>query len=47
MQVQNQTNNSDKRFLDELTKLFERHYKQQLSEAIKRGIRAKKMQKEI
>lgn len=47
MQVQNQANNPDKRFLDELAKLFERHYKQQLSEAIKRGIRAKKLQKEI
>jgi len=47
MQVQNQANHLDKRFLDELTKIFERHYKQQLSEAIKRGIRAKKLQKEI
>lgn len=47
MQVQNQANSSDIRFLDELAKLFERHYKQQLSEAIKRGIRPKKLQKEI
>lgn len=47
MQVQNQANNSDKRFLDELAKLFERHYKQQLSEVIKRGIKSKKLQKKL
>ena len=45
MQVQNQVNNSDKWFLDILGKALEHLYRQQLSEAIKRGIQAKKLQK--
>ncbi len=45
MQVQNQVNNSDKWFLDEMMKLLDRLHRQKLSEAVKRGIQAKKLQK--
>ena len=47
MQVQNQANNSVEHFIDVFAKALEGLYKQQLSEAIKKGIRAKKLQKEI
>lgn len=47
MQVQNQVNVQDKRLSDALKKIFEQMYRQQLSEAIKRGIQAKKLQKSL
>lgn len=45
MQVQKQIDERDGWFVNELKKLFEQMYRRKLSEAIKRGIRAKKLQK--
>lgn len=45
MQVQNQTDMKNKWFLDEMMKLLEQLHRQHLSEAIKKGIQAKKLQK--
>lgn len=47
MQVQKSINNSDERFLITFKEALEQMYRKQLSEAIKRGIKAKKLQKEL
>lgn len=47
MQVQKQMDELDKWLIAELKKLFEQMYKQKLSEAIKRGIEAKRLQKKL
>ena len=47
MQVQEQTDSLDKWLVEKLKEVFEQMYRKQLSEAIKRGIRAKKLQKGI
>lgn len=45
MQVQKQTDELDTLMAEKLKEIFEQMYRKQLSEAIKRGIRAKKLQK--
>lgn len=47
MQVQKPMDELDKWMVEKLKEVFEQMYRKQLSEAIKRGIRAKKMQKEL
>lgn len=47
MQVQNQADNSNKDFVEVLAKALESLYKKKLSEAIKRGIKNKKLQKDL
>ncbi len=47
MQVQKPMDELDKWLVEKLKEVFEQMYRKQLSEAIKRGIRAKKLQKGI
>ena len=47
MQVQEPMNDFDKRMVELLKKTFEQMYRKKLSEAIKRGIEAKRLQKKL
>lgn len=47
MQVQEQMGNLDKWLVEKLKEIFEQMYRKQLSEAIKRGIKAKRLQKKL
>ena len=47
MQVQEQTDSLDKWLVEKLKEVFEQMYRKQLSEAIKRGIEAKRLQKKL
>lgn len=47
MQVQEQMGNLDKWLVEKLKEIFEQMYRKQLSEAIKRGIKARRLQKKI
>ena len=47
MQVQKPMDELDKWLVEKLKETFELMYRKQLSEAIKRGIRAKKLQKSL
>lgn len=45
MEVQEEMNDFDKQMVEKLKEAFEQMYKKKLSEAIKRGIEAKRLQK--
>lgn len=47
MQVQEQMDSLDKWIIEKLKEVFEQMYRKQLSEAIKRGIEAKRLQKKL
>lgn len=47
MQVQKPMDELDKWLVEKLKEVFEQMYRKQLSEVIKRGIRAKKLQKDL
>ncbi len=47
MQVQEQMDSLDKWIIEKLKEIFEQMYRKQLSEAIKRGIEAKRLQKKL
>lgn len=47
MQVQEEMNDFDKQMVEKLKEAFEQMYRKKLSEAIKRGIEAKRLQKKL
>ena len=47
MQVQEQMDSLDKWLVEKLKEVFEQMYRKQLSEAIKRGIEAKRLQEKL